>query len=775
MFSRIIQNSRRISIDMKRIILNILMLVVSTSIHLHSIELPEGFTEVKSTSPYKMVLTPYATYPVMVGEYEIIPQNAPGIIYSIAFSPTEKYFALASVDEIKIFEVDTWKLIKILKGYGHIVSVAFNNDGSLLVSGQEGLVRLYEIKTGKLIKELHMFKDHSSPVTDVDFSLDGKYLAASGIISSEDPMAVFNDCDSIKVWETNTGKLLQSLAGGMHNTYIKFSSDSKYLISAGEDTSSKLWDISTGKLLQEFENYTSGSIDISPDGKFLAVAVLKSIHLWDINKNKLLRKFEIIDKVVSSFLSYNFVLFHPNGKYIISGDSEGTIRFWNINTGKSSINEINNLKQISSLSFSPDGKRLVAREGLYDDTFEQTKLWDVETKKLINILDHKWIIAPIKFSLDGSYFLTAGNEVRIWEASTGKFITKLEQKAFPINSVDFNVNKNYFASGGDDNTIKIWETNTGSLLSTFKGHTDHVRSVKFSSKGNYLVSGSKDGTIKLWDVETNKLLRTFIGHKSYVWAVYFSSDDKYLVSGSYDHTVKIWETSTGKLLQTLNSHSWIVYSVDFSPNGRYIASGGYDKVINIWEINTCKLIRSITNTSSVDFIKFSPDDKYLASANGNEINLIEVSTGKLLRIFKGHSWNINSFDFSYDSKYLVSGSDDKTIKLWEVDTSKLLRTFKGHTDYVNSVNFSPNGKFIISGGRDTMIKMWDRETGNLLLTFYATKNDDWITYTPENFFNSSINGSQLIAFKINNRVALFKEYENILRKPDKIKELFKNK
>src|SRR3989339_487304 len=469
MFSRIIQNSRRISIDMKRIILNILMLVVSTSIHLHSIELPEGFTEVKSTSPYKMVLTPYATYPVMVGEYEIIPQNAPGIIYSIAFSPTEKYFALASVDEIKIFEVDTWKLIKILKGYGHIVSVAFNNDGSLLVSGQEGLVRLYEIKTGKLIKELHMFKDHSSPVTDVDFSLDGKYLAASGIISSEDPMAVFNDCDSIKVWETNTGKLLQSLAGGMHNTYIKFSSDSKYLISAGEDTSSKLWDISTGKLLQEFENYTSGSIDISPDGKFLAVAVLKSIHLWDINKNKLLRKFEIIDKVVSSFLSYNFVLFHPNGKYIISGDSEGTIRFWNINTGKSSINEINNLKQISSLSFS----------------------------------------------LDGSYFLTAGNEVRIWEASTGKFITKLEQKAFPINSVDFNVNKNYFASGGDDNTIKIWETNTGSLLSTFKGHTDHVRSVKFSSKGNYLVSGSKDGTIKLWDVETNKLLRTFIGHKSY--------------------------------------------------------------------------------------------------------------------------------------------------------------------------------------------------------------------------------------------------------------------
>src|SRR3989339_1810805 len=147
----------------KKIILSMLLLIFLNyyicNVNLYSSELPEGFTEVKSTSPYKMVLTPYATYPVMVGEYEIIPQNAPGIIYSIAFSPTEKYFALASVDEIKIFEVNTWKLIKILKGYGHIVSVAFNNDGSLLVSGQEGLVRLYEIKTGKLIKELHMFKD----------------------------------------------------------------------------------------------------------------------------------------------------------------------------------------------------------------------------------------------------------------------------------------------------------------------------------------------------------------------------------------------------------------------------------------------------------------------------------------------------------------------------------------------------------------------------------------------------------------------------------------
>jgi len=52
----------------KKIILNILMLVVSTSIYLHTSELPEGFTEVDSSSTYKMVLTPYATYPVMIEE-----------------------------------------------------------------------------------------------------------------------------------------------------------------------------------------------------------------------------------------------------------------------------------------------------------------------------------------------------------------------------------------------------------------------------------------------------------------------------------------------------------------------------------------------------------------------------------------------------------------------------------------------------------------------------------------------------------------------------------
>ena len=68
------------------------------------------------------------------------------------------------------------------------------------------------------------------------------------------------------------------------------------------------------------------------------------------------------------------------------------------------------------------------------------------------------------------------------------------------------------------------------------------------------------------------------------------------------------------------------------------------------------------------------------------------------------TWNPNS-------KYIVSGSSDHTVRIWEASSGELLRTLEGHTDMVNSVAWSPDGKYIASSSDDGTVKIWDASSG----------------------------------------------------------------
>ena len=58
---------------------------------------------------------------------------------------------------------------------------------------------------------------------------------------------------------------------------------------------------------------------------------------------------------------------------------------------------------------------------------------------------------------------------------------------------------------------------------------------------------------------------------------------------------------------------------------------------------------------------------------------------------------ISDVAWSADSKFLVSASDDKTLKIWEFQTGRCLKTLKGHTNYVFCCNFNPQSNLIVSG------------------------------------------------------------------------------
>jgi hypothetical protein len=96
----------------------------------------------------------------------------------------------------------------------------------------------------------------------------------------------------------------------------------------------------------------------------------------------------------------------------------------------------------------------------------------------------------------------------------------------------------------------------------------------------------------------------------------------------------------------------------------------------------------------------------LSGSVDTTLKLWEVSSGRCLRTFEGHTDDVNSVCLSSDGRVALSGSRDKTLKLWEVSSGRCLRTFEGHKDSVCSVCLSCDGRLALSGSHDRSIQVW---------------------------------------------------------------------
>lgn len=85
----------------------------------------------------------------------------------------------------------------------------------------------------------------------------------------------------------------------------------------------------------------------------------------------------------------------------------------------------------------------------------------------------------------------------------------------------------------------------------------------------------------------------------------------------------------------------------------------------------------------------------------------DYKVGKPYRSLKGHSHFVSSLAIARDSKHVVSGSWDKTLRLWDLSTMTTKQLFTGHTKDVLSVAFSQDNRMIISGSMDKTMRLWN--------------------------------------------------------------------
>jgi WD40 repeat protein len=525
-------------------------------------------------------------------------------------------------------------------------------------------VRVIDAETGKLIRE---FEERDQPVFVVAFSADGQRLLTSNAKQCV-PLywakygiaTVRMRSELVSVWDTATGAKLHHFARGVwrrtavDNLTITYSADLTRVAFMGPDEKVQAWDIATGtKCLVPVEN-ARWSFTFSPDGKYLVFSTDGGgpISLWDANTGKHVRDF-----MQPSGSAFTIAGIDPTGKYVaaVSGTSTSSYRptylhLWNLASGKELTGQHGHQAAITFVQASPDGKRVVT--GGQDRT---VRLWDSATGqpgKVLSFDNCYWVSQPVlsqnsktvatvddqgvvrlldvpegkrralktdindlryilALSPDGTVMAVSDQQERVFllDAQVGKKLAALsvwsrEMCFSPDGRVLATLGRN-----GSATQLQLWHSGTGKLLHTFQPPgsgfneafffvTDYRRTLAFSADGRWLVvceafysrHGWYETKLFLWEVATGQLLREIAKVPSSPTGITFGPDGFTLVANSgnshadrADGAATFWDLPSGQLLGKIQGHIGDVTAVAFAPDGRTFFTGGRDGTALVWD------------------------------------------------------------------------------------------------------------------------------------------------------------------------------------------------
>jgi WD40 repeat protein len=392
---------------------------------------------------------------------------------------------------------------RYLTALDHINDLAFSGDGKLLaLGGGDGTIRVHETRTGREVNVLRCYGDQ---VISVAFHPDGKHLIAT------------DGGGEVKVWDVAAKQEARSFLAYR----AAFTPDGRELVQILPGRKFSAWDVRIRQFVPPKRPEGSSEVQAvaySSDDRRAALVVSKAslfglpfmgtvkqtkVELWDRASN---RKLADLTLPGGSVPWRGFLLFSPNGKYLLGKSEDGFMAFggnaarglppgiiFDGTTGKVKYQLPDTLKWAA---FSPDGAWLATGLSGVEKEDGLVQVQEAETGTVVRVLAENQGIRDLAFSPDGRWLGVAGNKaIVVWEVATGRKLFTLAGG----HCLAFSPDGRRLATGtSGEGAVKIWDMATQQPVLSLPTRGRAFGKLAFSCDGHYLVTQVGD-PIKLWD------------------------------------------------------------------------------------------------------------------------------------------------------------------------------------------------------------------------------------------------------------------------------------
>ncbi|VVA97730.1 unnamed protein product [Arabis nemorensis] len=317
--------------------------------------------------------------------------------------------------------------------------------------------------------------------------------------------------------------------------------------------------------------------------------------------------------------------------------------------------------------------------------------------KTQEIQAHNGSIWSIKFSLDGKYLASAGEDciIHIWQVveaeRKGELLLDRPELMLLANNGSPELTATMSPRRRGRTSISRKSLSLDNIFvpdsvfgisekpfCSFQGHLNDVLDLAWS-KSQHLLSSSMDKTVRLWHLSSQTCLKVF-SHSDYVTCIQFNPvDDKYFISGSLDAKVRVWSIPDRQVVDWYDLHE-MVTSACYTPDGQGALVGSYK--------GSCRM--------------YSASDNKLQQKS--QINLQNKKK-------KAHQKKITGFQFvpGSSSEVLVTSSDSRIRVVDGTDLVNKLKGFRNTSSQI-SASITADGKYVVSASEDSHVYIWKYES-----------------------------------------------------------------
>ncbi|PRT54142.1 Coatomer subunit beta' [Wickerhamiella sorbophila] len=291
---------------------------------------------------------------------------------------------------------------------------------------------------------------------------------------------------------------------------------------------------------------------------------------------------------------------------------------------------------------------------------------------------------------------------------------QFQGRSYRVKGIDLHPSEPWVVCSLFSGSVQLWNYETQSLLRSIEVSATPVRACRFIARKNWIVTGGDDMQIRIYNLNTFEKVTQFEAHADYIRALAVHPTQPLLLSGSDDLTVKLWNWDQNwRNVETFKSHQSYVMSVAFNPkDANTFASASMDRTVKVWSLSSPvpNFTLEAHETKGVNFVEYYPfaDKPYLLTTSDDEtIRIFDYQSKSCVATLSGHSSNVSFAIFHPEAPIIISGSEDSTIKIWNARSYKLEKT----------VNFGMERAWCIASLPTSSSIAIGFETGPLMLQF----------------------------------------------------------